>query len=230
MALGSNKPRTYLSVADGKITQNVPEGTPGAISRINANNKTVFELKHDYVSGIVTGIRIKENDFNGKKMKSWVLDLIDGDDSYSLEMPYDSSWAMTMFNAFANPEIDFTRPLKFNPWQKEEGGKKKRCLYVNQGENRDSIQWMFTKDEPNGLPPLVETMLKGEKVWDNYDRMQFVEKLVNDHIIPQLPSASAAALSADAIVPPHAEKTESAFADVKHQATIEKDDDDDLPF
>lgn len=232
MALGSNEPRIYLSVADGKIIRNVPEGTPGAVERINKNEKKVWEMKYSFVSGILTGIRIKENEYNGNLMKSWQLSLVDGDDLYSLEIHYDSAWATSMLNAFANPELDFHKPIKFTPWQKDKpDGKKTRCLYINQGDSKESIQWVFTKDEPNGLPPLVETMLKGKRVWDNYDRMQFLEKLVEENIIPRLPSESAAALSAQAIVPPPAEeKEDSPFKDIKNQPSYEKDDDDDLPF
>jgi hypothetical protein len=34
----------------------------------------------------------------------------------------------------------------------------------------------------------VQTKFKGKDVWDSYDRMQFLEKFINDNVKPKLSS------------------------------------------
>lgn len=229
MGLGSSTPKTYLSVSDGKIVKRVEEGTPGAVSRTTKSGKVLHELKFSYVSGILTDIRIRENEFNGNLLKSWALTLVDGGEQYQLEIHYDSSWASTMLNALANPVIDFSKPLTFSPWQKQKpDGKYTRCLYVNQGEGKDnSIPWM----NPNGLPPMVEVMLNGKKQWDSYERMQFLENMVQTEVRPKLISENMAAVTSTVPTAQDGPFEGQQIPTVSNQNADDEDDDElDLPF
>lgn len=234
MGLGNNSSKTFLGIREGKIVQRVPEGTKGALSRDLTSGKTVHELHFDYVQGILTGIRKRVTQYNGKDIESWQLDLQSGENTFSLEIGYDSGYATTLLNALANPEVDFSLPMKLSPWSKVVNDKRKVCLYVNQS-GRD-IKWHFTKENPNGLPEPEKKIFKGKEVWDWYERNQFFEKLVAEQIVPQLPSEDLAAISSTSNYSKTAEDgpfegKSMEMADTPPSGMGEDEDEDDgLPF
>ena len=50
------------------------------------------------------------------------------------------------------------------------------------------MKWFFTKNNPNGLPPLQKIKIKGKETWDDSEAMEFLEKMVTGHIVPTLRS------------------------------------------
>lgn len=189
MGLGQSSNRTYLSVADGKIIQRVKEGTPNAIQRVTKNGKVVYELKYSNVSGFLSGISIKENEFG----KDWIFELEDGGEVFALQMMYNSRYATTLLNALCNPDVDFNLPITITPWSKEVDGKQKTSTYLKQGE--EDIKWYFTKDNPNGMPPLEQVEFKGKLQWDDFKIMKFLEAQVETKLKPNLYKSSGKANS-----------------------------------
>lgn len=184
MGLEQNSNKIYLSVADGKIIQRVQEGTEGAISRTTKEGKIVYELKHSAISGIISGIAVVEKEFAGKKLKQWNIDIDDVGLTYQLQLQYSSGYSTSFLKALANPILNFSSPIRIAPWMKVVNDKKKTSIYVQQ--NSEDIPWFFTKDNPNGLPEMKQVVVKGEKVWDDYDMMQFLEAYIKSKIVPQL--------------------------------------------
>lgn len=180
MGLGQSSNRTYLSVADGKIIQRVKEGTPNATQRTTKNGKVVYELKFSNVSGFLSGISIKENEFG----KDWIFELEDEGQVYALQMMYNSRYATTLLNALCNPDVDFNLPITITPWSKEVDGKQKTSTYLKQGE--EDVKWYFTKDNPNGMPPLEKVVFKGKEQWDDFKIMEFLKAQVETKIKPNL--------------------------------------------
>ncbi len=224
MALGNSNNKTFLSVSDGKVVQRVKEGTPGSHSRATKSGKVVHELRYAYVSGILTGISIRKGDVAGQEIKEWVFDLTDGQDSYSLQIMYDSRYATSLLYALANPEVDFNQPVTITPWMKMVNDKKKTSCYLKQGDK--SIDWYFTKDVPNGLPDLSKVTFKGQETWDNYDRMQFLEKFVETKLKPLLGNPFPSPAAADSF-PSFTPDPTPEYADYDPSVAP---DDDDLPF
>lgn len=213
MGLGNSANRTFLSVSDGKIVQRCTEHTPGAIARVKKDNTTVYELRFGYIEGLLTSISTKETEWNGAKIKSWILGIHDNGQDYQLEVKFDSSYATSMFKAFGNPAIDFTQPIKFGPYMKVVNDKKKTSIYISQ--NGENIEWYYTKENPNGMPEMKQVIVKGQPVWDNFDQMQFIEQMVETKVKPQL----------KAVTPAYQTPEYAAPADIG--AAFE---DDDLPF
>lgn len=176
--------KTFLTVADGKIIQKVTEDTPGAIKRINKENKTVYELRHGGFEGYITNINVTEREFGGKKMKQWNIDIDDIGDQYQLQLSYSSGYSMSFLKSILNPVIDFSQPIKITPWMKVVNEKKKTAIYLAQ--NGEDIPWFFTKENPNGLPELKKVRIGGEEKWDDYDAMQFMEAQIKAKVLPQL--------------------------------------------
>lgn len=229
MGLGSSSQKIYLSVADGKIIQRVKEETPGAIKHVTSTNKTVFELKYNNVSGFLSGISIKENEYG----KDWIFDIEDGGQVFALQIMFNSRYATTLLNALCNPDVDFNLPVTITPWMKEVDGKKKTSIYLKQGE--DDIKWYFTKDEPNGMPPLEKVMFKGKEQWDDYKIMEFLKAQVESKIKPKLYKSSVGSSKPSAGMQPSTEfdKPEQGFYQPPSGTPVDPNnalEEDDLPF
>lgn len=183
MGLVSNNNRIFLGVADGKITQSAKEDTAGAVKHVK-DGKISYRLIHDAIEGILTNISIKENEYNGQKIRSWVLTISDMGLTYQLELSIKGGYGSSMIKALANPKIDFSKPLKFSPWAKTVNNKQKTAMYVSQ--SGDQIDWFFTKETPNGLPEPKKVMFEGTEKWDWYDQLQFLEKYAETKIKPAI--------------------------------------------
>lgn len=223
MGLQNSSNRTYLSVADGKIIQRVKEGTPNAIQRTTKNGKVVHEIKFGSLSGFLSGISIKENEFG----KDWVFEIEDSGDVFNLQMMYNSRYATTFLNALLNPVVDLNMPITITPWSKEVDGKAKTATYLKQGE--DDIKWYFTKDEPNGMPPLEKVVFKGKEQWDDYKIMEFLKAQVETKIKPNLYKSSRGSNKPSAGIQPSNQFNDSNEAKAPGYVP-EPLDDSDLPF
>lgn len=225
MGLGQTGNKIYLNVAEGKIIQKVDEKTPGAVSFTKEDKSVIYQLKHSYIEGFLTGITVISKEFNGKSIKQWALDIEDGSSVYQLQLPYSSGYAASMLKALLNPVMDFNLPVKFTPWAKVVNDKKKTSIYVRQKE--EDIPWYFTKDEPNGLPPMKQVEFKGEKKWDDYDMMQFLEAQVKAKIVPQLYKSSKGSGKPDSAINP---SEQSNVPVSENYSPSNAPEEDDLPF
>lgn len=184
MAAGQHNSGIYYGISNGKIVRQFTSKTPKSIERVNKNGKTVHEEFYDYLDGFITDISVKEHKDYGK---FWVVTVQDGNDTQILQFNYSSGYANGFLKAL--PNVDFSQKVKLSPSSKTEGDKTKTTLFINQG--RDAIKWYYTKEEPNGLPPLKKVKIKGKESWDDSDAMEFLEKMVKDDILPQLKQGSA---------------------------------------
>jgi hypothetical protein len=225
MGLNQNSNRIYLSVADGKIIQRVKEGTPNAIQRVTKNGKTVHEIKFGSLSGFLSGVSIKENEFG----KDWVFEIEDNGEVFNLQMMYNSRYATTFLNALLNPVVDLNMPITITPWSKEVDGKSKTAVYLKQGE--EDIKWYFTKDEPNGMPPLEKVVFKGKEQWDDFKIMEFLKAQVESKIKPNLYKSSPGyAKPADGLKPSEQFNPPSGQSYPPSDLNHVEDPDSDLPF
>lgn len=176
----SNKEsRVYFNIIDGKFCIRVPEGTQGASSRTNKVGNVVHEVYHDNFTGLLTGIRVTDSDEYGK---SWNFDFVAGGEEYTLKLSYSNSFAQNFLKIL--PNIDLSKEFKLTPVTKVVDGKNKSSLFINQGG--ESLKHAFTRENPNGMPDLVQVKIKGKDTWDDSDRLEFFEKMVNDTIVHKL--------------------------------------------
>lgn len=179
MGLENKKRGTYLTIMGGKFCQSVPQDTEGSLERTNKMGKTVYEMFYDQFTGTLVNISIQEDTGYGK---SWTFHFVDNGKSYFIQLPYSSSNATALLKML--PNIDVTKPFTLSPSQKEEDGKKKTSLFVNQ--NNNTIKHAYTKENPNGLPDMEQITVKGQVVWDDSKRLAFLEKMVMSDIMPKL--------------------------------------------
>lgn len=169
----------FFTILGGKFCFRVPEGTEGAVSRVNKVGKTVNEVFHDSIKGTLINIRTTVSQDYGK---SWNFDFQKDGEVYTLQLSYSNSYATAFLKML--PNIDLSKEISVTPSQKEVDGKMQSSLFIKQdGEN---IKHAYTKENPNGLPPMVKIMVKGQEAWDDTDRLIFLENMVNTTILPKL--------------------------------------------
>jgi hypothetical protein len=171
----------FLSVADGNLVRSYKVANDNTIERVTKTGKLVFEEKYKDLTGIITSIETKENDFG----KQWAVTFMDGSDKYVVNMPFSSRYAASFLKAL--PNIDGNKVVKFMPWSmtdKQDASKKITgiTMYQNDGNGFVKILPAFTKEAPNGLPQMKKIKVKGKETWDDSDMMEFLENVAKEFI------------------------------------------------
>lgn len=173
MALGNNSGKfTYVNIKKGQLI-------------IKKGNEV---LAYNFIEGTLTDISIREEEFEGVKYKKLCLNLVDGDETYQLQMRLDSGYGRAFCNMIKN--VDVTKLIKITPTYKESDGKKQSGMFINQ--NGVAIKWFYTKDTPHELPPMESVVFKGQTQWDNSKQQIFYEEMLLHVIKPMLPHAAIA--------------------------------------
>jgi len=180
MGFESRTGGNYFTILGGKFAVRVPEGTPGSVMRVNKKNKEVNEIYHESFTGKLVGIRVKEDTGYGKQ---WEFDFQDQGQINTLQLSYSNSFSTNILKML--PNVDLNKEMKLQPNQKIEDGKPKSSLFISQ--DGVTLKHAYTKDAPNGLPPMVQITIKGALAWDDSDRLHFLETMVARDIIPNLP-------------------------------------------
>jgi len=182
MGFESRTGGNYFTILGGKFAIRVQEGTPGSVMRVNKVGKEVHEMYHDSFTGKLVGIRVKEDRWYGKQ---WEFDFQDQEQINTLQLSYSNSFSTNILKML--PNVDLSKEMKVQPSQKMEDGKPKSSLFISQ--DGVTLKHAYTKDAPNGLPQMVQITIKGALVWDDSDRLTFLEEMVRRDIIPNLPKA-----------------------------------------
>lgn len=171
-AINNNSAVIYLTITDGKLCRRFSAATASSQSRVNKLGKLVHEEHYDRWKGKIISVKTKESEYG----KDWVVEIQDGDETALLSFKYSSGYAASFLKAL--PNVDLSKEVIISPLLKEEDGKKKSVIFLNQ--NGAPVKWYYTKATPNGLPPLKQIKVKGQVTWDDSDLMEFLEKMVNE--------------------------------------------------
>ena len=183
MGLQNREEGNYITILGGKFSQRVHEGSEGSVMRTNKVGKVVHERYYDSFTAKLIGIKVKDGDYG----KTWNFLFKDKEDVYTLQMSYSNGLAKAFLKML--PNIDVSKEMKLSPSQKEEDGKTKTSLFVNQ--DGQSIKHAYTRENPNGMPQMEEITVKGEKVWDDTKQIAFLHDMVNTTIVPKLQGTTA---------------------------------------
>ena len=163
MGLNEGTNATYIGISDGKISLRVKESTPGAIQIVNKESGKVSWMKYyRSITGYLAGIVNKPDKFNDKAY-NWHLTIVDGDDTYIMQVRERSGYGRSLMKSL--PNVDFNEKITFSPYVKVVDDKKRGTLYLQQrGEN---VDWYFTQEHPNGLPELEKRIdARGNVTYD----------------------------------------------------------------
>lgn len=161
----------YLTVANGKLVLKHKEAKEGVTTtRTNKMGNTVHEEFFKDVTGMIADIRKKESTQYGDQLEIVVKD---GSEQFVLQMQFSSRYSGSFLKAL--PNIEQREEVRIMPWQmddKNKPGKQVSGITVYQDGNK--VLPAFTKEEPNGLPEMTKTKVKGVYVWDDSDMLDFL--------------------------------------------------------
>lgn len=186
MSLSNSEQTTYLTARQGKLCQNVPEGTPKAHKRIKKDTSTAYELRYDTLVGHIVDVAKKTTNWDNpetgqpEEIRSWVITVIDESwQQFKVEIAYNSSYAKHFFNRL--PRLDFREQVKIKVGEsKHETDPTKMRPWLSTSQNGTKTIPMWTKEAPGNLPQLEVTEKDGKKHYDDSKMMAFYEEMLND--------------------------------------------------
>lgn len=189
---GNSSSKVYLKIANGKITREWKEQPKAdwvpidkelltrTVSKGKNEGATRWYVEYSDVSGKLFNVEVKKID----KANIIELYLQDGPDSFILTIPEESAYGKDFLLKMRN--IDINRELYFSPWsmtpdewfnltqKKRATNKVGLSIYHDKIEKENAVKSYYTKEDPKGLPPLVEKISKGEKTYDSTDHDNFL--------------------------------------------------------
>ena len=178
MGLDNRQTGNFITILGGKLCQRVPEGTDGAVKRTNKVGAVVYEKFYDSFTGKLIDIKVQDGTYG----KTWNFVFIDKEEPYTLQLSYSNSFSTALLKML--PNIDLTKEMKISPSVKEIDGKDRSSLFVNQ--NGAAIKHAYTREKPNGMPDMEQLTVKGVLIWDDTKRLEFLDNMVHQTIIPKL--------------------------------------------
>lgn len=168
---GSGK--IFLSIADGKLVRTFKEANENTKQRINKNGKVVHEQTFDAITGLLTGVSKRENEY-GIFIE---ISMKDGEDNYQISAQFSGRYSSSFMKAL--PNVTTAEPVRLLPWSmvdKNDPSKKVTgiTLYQNDGNGWVKIAPYYTKEDPKGLPQMVKAKIKGKIVWDDTEMLDFL--------------------------------------------------------
>lgn len=161
MGLQTNSNRgTFVNIKEGKLYTKEKDKDP------------VF---FDSISGTITGVNFKEEEYQGKTYEKCELQLVDGDDRFILAMRVDSGYFRGFVNSLksGNP----TKPLEISPSSKLVNDRPQTTCFVKQ--NGTPLKHAYTRDNPGDLPQLESVTFKGQQMWDSTKQTEFWKNWLN---------------------------------------------------
>lgn len=125
---------------------------------------------HTDITGLLTEIKIEDDEYQAKKFKKVILTLVDAGDIFKLQFRLDGGYGVSFCNQL--PNANLKQPMMLVPSfvEKNDKGKQQSTLFIYQN---GYLKWYFTRDNPRDLPQLKKTEYKGEVLWDNSDQINY---------------------------------------------------------
>jgi hypothetical protein len=132
--------------------------------------------------GTLTDIAIVDDEYQGDKFKKLCLTIDDGKEAFQLQMKMGSGYANAFCMCIQNADV--SQPIGFSCSYDDSGDKPKTSMFLKQ--NKTSLKWFYTKNDPKDLPQLVPVEFKGKKMWDNSAQQEFLTEILLHKIKPSL--------------------------------------------
>ncbi len=165
----------YFSVFEGYLKRNVDESEENAKEKITKTGKKYFMRFYSSISGSLFSMEKSHHEDYGD---SWNIKLRDDDQTYHLQIPYSSRQADGFLRRL--PNIDLNKPIEIAC------GDYDNKYYLTVKQDGIKVPYFWDKENPGDLPQMVQVKYKGDLVWDDTDKMQYLEKYFTDKIFPEL--------------------------------------------
>lgn len=132
------------------------------------------------IEGELIGIGLSNDEWEGKPIKKLNLKMTDGEETFMIGLSFDSSYATNLISFLKN--ADLSEPLSLVGTFKEgKDGNRKPGILVKQ--NDKFLKAFYTKEVPNGLPPMVQ---KRNGKWDSDEMKDYLENVVLNELAPKV--------------------------------------------
>lgn len=166
---------TFVNIKEGKLV-------------IKKNNEVV---SFDSISGVITAVKFKEDEFEGRKYEKIEITITDGEENFILSMRTDSGYFRGLSNSLRTG--DPTVHVRIAPnYKKEQGANPQTTCFVQQ-RGVGALKFYSTKADPKDLPALEKFVVKGQDVWDSTNQINYWKNWWNSiqFISPFLAAAEA---------------------------------------
>ncbi len=176
--------KTYLNIVGGQLARRYKEhhevgGQQVTIAREIKDKqgnlvKTVIERYYESVDGFIREASIDTSGDFGSKL---VLELVDGDEAFTVQIPLESSYGRSVM--LRTPNIDPELEVTIRPYSFESDGKKQTGVTIyqkNKGWDGDKVPYKWTKDNPGSMPEWEVTEVAGKKKWNSDKQTNFLAK------------------------------------------------------
>lgn len=160
MGLNSSENKTWIKIKNGKFykTSDKEEKEP-----------------YNSLSGTVTGMRFREETWEGKKVEKLAITVKSGEALFEFNIDTGGSYFSTFLNFFSN--VDPTKEVIIVPKKQVKDGKDQYSLLVGQN---NVYKAKYTKASPGNLPPMERVTFKGEERWDNTKQVKFWREYISN--------------------------------------------------
>lgn len=145
---------------------------------------------YDELEGLLTGIRFKDDVWEGNKIRKCNFGLTDQESgiTYVVGLSVDSSYFSTLVGFLKN--ADFSKPMAFHPkvnkYKKEDSTEgERRTIMISQDDV--FMKSFYSKDSGNKLPDFKKVKVNNKMVYDKSDFLEAIEAVVVNDFIPKLP-------------------------------------------
>src|SRR6476660_269471 len=186
MGLSMNESNAiFLGTFDGFFEQKLKEPKPGSVQRVNKNNETINVFRFNTLVGKIVKIEYKTTEKFGD---FWSVTIVD-DRTYKLDLSVTSSSTFYFLNRLINAEVDLKAPVELKVFAEVENDKKKTVILLKQAGKM--ITGVYSKDNPQDLPPMEQVMFKGKLEWDSTKRDILLRGIIEKFIVPELDATAA---------------------------------------
>lgn len=170
--------KIYLSIANGKLVQKVPAGTPGAVERkweVGGKSGTKYELVFDNISGKITGVSFYNGEKDGRKFQNLIVEFDEFDGKTPvLSINSKTKYAEDIMKKL--PNVDLSQEVKVRPFSFTPEGEDRAVTGVDLRQGNEwgtSVKdYYYDKEKKqtlHGAPePTKEEKEEGD--WETYYR------------------------------------------------------------
>ena len=151
MALGhnNNQKRMYLSISHGKV-----------VTGSGADKKS-----YSYIDGTIEEIYTKRSTFGNEEVVRWFMDIRDGNELYSLCLPYSSGVFKSIVLALASDDtLTSSTPVRIEPYEGRNG-------YTKVVVYADGVKLDWATKQ---LPPQQTITIGGRQIRDDTEQMKLI--------------------------------------------------------
>jgi hypothetical protein len=133
----------YYSVNLGRMRKRVLATDSGAVSRINKENKEVWEKVLSAISGVLTSVSFRDGDYG----EQWIVHITDEGKKYAIQIQADSEYGRSFLKKF--PFMVKGSEYTFKPYDfASSGGKRTIGLGIEHTKTKEKIQSYYQNFSP----------------------------------------------------------------------------------